>query len=87
MESTLVPNLRLHEFYTVNVEELSKEFLEKAKGKMPVHQAMDRKELVLIKSSINGRNSARVDLDLALNIFNICRYYSIMKINSFREFI
>lgn len=72
LTKNLIPQLRLHEFYTADVTKLSDEFLEKARAQIPTLETCSRTELKLI-NNFNGRNKATVNLDLALKIFNIIR--------------
>lgn len=73
LETELIPQILLHEFYFANVEKLTEEFIQKARVTIPTTEGFQRTKLTLLCGSSCGRNQAKVDLDLAVKIFNINR--------------
>ncbi|XP_053603151.1 glycogen debranching enzyme isoform X2 [Plodia interpunctella] len=76
LETQLVPEARLHEMYICNTQDIVHEFYYMAKNKVPpvkTSTESDRGELKLIQDPQFRRLKSTVDLDLALQIYNVYR--------------
>ena len=63
---------KLHEFFMVNIEKTVKEFQDKIKSHIPTKSSsIDHRELFVIYDPQYRRNSATVDMNLALKLYNI----------------
>ncbi|XP_037299279.1 glycogen debranching enzyme-like isoform X2 [Manduca sexta] len=75
LATQLLPEARLHEMYTCNVSEIVQEFYFMARNKVPAVKAgeEERGELKLVPDPQYRRLRATVDLDLALQLYNVYR--------------
>ncbi|XP_059049795.1 glycogen debranching enzyme [Achroia grisella] len=73
LESELVPELRLHEMFTCDVDRIVQEFYQLARNKVPPVRAADGGELKLLPDPQYRRLHAAVDLELALQLYNVYR--------------
>ncbi|XP_048587758.1 glycogen debranching enzyme-like isoform X2 [Nematostella vectensis] len=75
LRNELIPSLKLWEFFCVDIEKTIQKFkttVVKPHQKIPPHQLMP-KELCVRPNPAYRRNSALVDLDLAVKLFNVHR--------------
>ncbi|KAL0277777.1 UNVERIFIED_CONTAM: hypothetical protein PYX00_004943 [Menopon gallinae] len=70
LETELIANLQLSEYYMCNVEKLRDEFKALVECTEPSSENIDISRMQLIHDSFHGRMSATVDLEIALRIFN-----------------
>ncbi|XP_063361631.1 glycogen debranching enzyme [Cydia amplana] len=73
LESSAVPELRLHELYTCNVAALLQQFYCLARNKVPPVSASAAAELTLVPDALYRRLHATVDMDRALQLYNVYR--------------
>lgn len=76
LETQVVPELRLHEMYMCNVSELVQEFYFLARNKVPAVKApaeAERPVLKLVEDPQYRRLRATIDLDAALQLYNVYR--------------
>ncbi|XP_063621048.1 glycogen debranching enzyme [Cydia splendana] len=73
LETSAVPELRLHELYTCNVAELLQQFYCLARNKVPPVSAGATAELTLVPDPLYRRLHATVDMDRALQLYNVYR--------------
>ncbi|XP_047985833.1 glycogen debranching enzyme [Leguminivora glycinivorella] len=73
LESAVLPELRLHELYCCNVPELLQQFYCLARNKVPPVSAGAAAELALVPDPQHRRLHATVDMDRALQLYNVYR--------------
>ncbi|GJQ87827.1 hypothetical protein Trydic_g18672 [Trypoxylus dichotomus] len=79
LHSEILPSLKLHEMYTCDVNKCVADFLSLARNRSPKTQSKpgkvkDEKELILIQDLKFRRLSSKVDMDLALALYNTFRH-------------
>lgn len=71
----VMPSIKIEELFICNANELGAEFLSRARHGSPktAKPFDERQELELIQDSKFRRLQTRVDMELALNIYNVYR--------------
>lgn len=68
-----LPQVKIHEFFMVNVDALVKEFRSKMSSKRLDREPLDVYELAIVQDPLYRRFKSTVDMGLALRLFNTCR--------------
>lgn len=74
--AVLLPKAKIHELYQLNVDKIITEFQDKARaGPPPSSNKLEcNEEIKLIPDPEFGRLTATIDIDKALNLYNVYRY-------------
>ncbi|CAL4062039.1 unnamed protein product, partial [Meganyctiphanes norvegica] len=65
-----IPPLKLHEFYQVDVDKAVMVFKQRISGNAPVSTESYTEQLIIIQDSQYRRNSSKIDIDLAIKLYN-----------------
>lgn len=75
--TSVLPRVKIHELYQLNVDQIVTQFQDKVRAGPPplVHKTESIEELTLIPDPEFRRLSATIDMNKALKLYNIYRYF------------
>lgn len=81
--------MKLHEFYTVDVDKTVEEFRRRISSNLPItirgkSDSSFKEEMVIIQDPNYGRRTCTVDMNIAVRLYNLARYSSIFFVHVLR---
>lgn len=74
--TTVLPKIKVHELFQLDIDKIVAEFQEKVRAGLPplATNAESDEELTIIPDSEFGRLTATIDMNKALKLYNIYKY-------------
>jgi len=74
--TSVLPKVKIHELFQLNIDKIVAEFQEKVRAGLPPVATKEKfdEELTIIPDSEFGRLTATIDMNKALQLYNIYRY-------------